>query len=187
MAFMSLRHAILGFLSLEPTSGYTLKQRFDGSVRSFWSATQSQIYRELHGLASDGFVVGESMASNEGRPDRRVYALTAEGRDALEAWLAEPLEPLQLRHPLLLKLVFAAELPPEKLDALLLSYAHGLDATRADLSARLADDRIFSLARNDREAELWRLSIEHGLAWCDTELRWIADARARLGPNNPRS
>ena len=45
---MSLRGAILGFLSFEPTSGYTLKQRFDGSVRSFWSATQSQIYRELH-------------------------------------------------------------------------------------------------------------------------------------------
>ena len=45
---VSLRAAILGFLAIEPTTGYTLKQRFDGSVGSFWTATQSQIYRELY-------------------------------------------------------------------------------------------------------------------------------------------
>src|SRR5215510_7848804 len=99
---MSLRGAILGFLALEPTSGYTLKQRFDGSVGSFWSATQSQIYRELHALEADGLIAAEAVPGS-GKPDRKVYSLTAPGQRALVQWLEEPLDPLFLRHPLLLK------------------------------------------------------------------------------------
>ena len=36
--FMSLKHAILGFLSLQPMTGYDLKKAFDQSVRHFWPA-----------------------------------------------------------------------------------------------------------------------------------------------------
>src|SRR5215471_12599247 len=111
---MSLRGAILGFLSLEPTSGYLLKQRFDGSVGSFWTATQSQIYRELHQLEAEGLVAVERRPG-DGRPDSKLYSLLPAGRAALAAWLDEPLEPLVLRHPLLLKLAFAAPLPPATL------------------------------------------------------------------------
>jgi DNA-binding PadR family transcriptional regulator len=176
---MSLRHAILGFLDLEPTTGYTLKQRFDGSVRSFWSATQSQIYRELHALEGEGLVAVTSVPG-DGKPDRKVYALTERGRAELRAWLEAPLEPVFLRHPLLLKLVFAADLPPAKLDVVLERYAAGLAAVRDEYTRRLADPSIFSLARSAREGAIWRLSIEHGLAWCETELAWTRKARRKL-------
>ncbi|WP_437624940.1 PadR family transcriptional regulator [Sorangium sp. So ce1151] len=176
---MSLRGAILGFLSFEPTSGYTLKQRFDGSVRSFWSVTQSQIYRELHALEGEGLVEARTVPG-DGKPDRKVYSLTEPGRAALKAWLEAPLEPLMLRHPLLLKLVFAAHLPPAKLDDILARYARDIEATRVDHEGRLGDEQIFSLARSARERDIWRLSIEHGLAWCDAELRWIERARGEL-------
>lgn len=176
---MSLRGAILGFLSLEPTSGYTLKQRFDGSVRSFWSATQSQIYRELHALEREGLVEVEAVPGN-GRPERKVYSLTRPGRAALERWLAEPLDALELRHPMLLKLVFAAHAAPAALGGILEGYARGVVASRAEYTARLEDQAIFSLARSAREAAIWRLSIEHGVAWCDAELRWIKRARGIL-------
>lgn len=176
---MSLRGAILGFLSLEPCSGYTLKQRFDGSVGSFWSATQSQIYRELHGLEREALVATERQPG-DGKPDRKVYTLTAAGRTALDAWLAEPLEPLQLRHPLLLKVVFAADMPPATLDGLLGRYADGIEATRRDYAARRASPAIFALARSPRERKLWTLAIEHGLAWCDMELAWVRRARRAM-------
>ncbi|MCW5889038.1 MAG: PadR family transcriptional regulator [bacterium] len=176
---MSLRGAILGFLSLEPCSGYTLKQRFDGSVGSFWSATQSQIYRELHTLERERLVEPERQPG-EGKPDRKVYALTAGGRAALDAWLAEPLEPLQLRHPLLLKVVFAAAAPPAAVDALLARYAEGIEVTRRDYAARLKSPGIFALARSARERTLWILAIEHGLDWCDMELAWIRRSRRAL-------
>ena len=34
-----------------------------------------------------------------------------------------------------------------------------------------------SLARSAHEERLWRLAIEHGIAWCDMELAWLAKAR----------
>lgn len=171
----------MGFVSLGPTSGYTLKKRFDGSLRSFWTATQSQIYRELHRLERDGLVTAER-APGEGKPDRKLYAITRTGRSALAQWLAEAPEPLVLRHPLLLRFVFAASQPAVELDGLLERYAAGVAASRADYARRIDAPQIFSLARSQRERRIWRLAIEHGLAWCDMELNWLARARRELGP-----
>ena len=53
---MSLRFAILGFLSVRPFSGYDLKRAFDQSVRHFWTADQAAIYRTLGELESKGLV-----------------------------------------------------------------------------------------------------------------------------------
>ena len=53
---MSLKHAILGFLSFKPLSGYDLKKAFDNSVRHFWPANQSQIYRTLSQMTDEGLV-----------------------------------------------------------------------------------------------------------------------------------
>jgi len=184
---VSLRAAILGFLRLEPTSGYVLRQRFEGSVGSFWSVTQSQIYRELHALAADGKVEVEREAGN-GKPDRKVYRLTKSGEAEFAEWLRAPVEPQQLRHALLLKFVFAADVEPKVLDRVLENYEQTLAATRREYVARASAPEIFSLARNKREALLWRLSIEHGVEWVDTELRWVRRARGELGgrPRNKR-
>lgn len=182
---MSLRAAILGFLELQPTTGYSLKQRFEGSVGSFWSVTQSQIYRELHALAQER-LVSVRRERGEGKPDRKVYGVTKAGRELLHRWLCEPLEPLQLRHPLLLKFVFSAEIAPAALDAILKSYRQGVAATAVEYEARLGAQEIFSLARSPREAEIWRLSIEHGLAWCEVETAWIDKARKRLSRGKAR-
>ena len=51
---MSLEYAILGFLNYQPFSGYDLKKLFDTSVRHFWPADQSQIYRTLARLTEQG-------------------------------------------------------------------------------------------------------------------------------------
>jgi PadR family transcriptional regulator, regulatory protein AphA len=178
---VSLQAAILGFIALEPASGYTLKQRFDGSVRSFWTATQSQIYRELHALERQRLVAVKSVPQ-DGKPDRKVYSVTPDGRAALVRWLAEAPEPLALRHPLLLKFVFAADMLPGELDALLRRYEEGVSETRKEYVARIGEPKIFSLARSDRERRLWRLAVEHGLAWCDMELEWLARVRRELAP-----
>ena len=47
---MSLKHAILGFLSFKSLTGYGLKKAFDRSVQHFGPGNQSQIYRELAAL-----------------------------------------------------------------------------------------------------------------------------------------
>jgi|SRR5688572_15952126 PadR family transcriptional regulator, regulatory protein AphA len=176
---MSLRHAILGFLDIEPATGYTLMQRFEGSVGAFWSATQSQIYRELHGLLEAGLVTME-VVPQDGKPARKLHALTPEGRAELQRWLAAPMEPMQLRDPLQLRLVFAAGVPPAQLDAALADYESGLRTRLAEYRARLKDVEIFGLARSARERLIWTLSVENGIAWCEAQLKWLRSARERL-------
>ena len=179
MTFVSLKHAILGFIDLEPATGYTLAQRFDGSTASFWSATQSQIYRELHDLERANMVECE-VIPQPGKPSRKLYKITKAGSAELARWLAAPVEPLQLRDPFQLKFVFAAQLPAAELDAALARHAQELEQKREEYKARLGMPEIFSLARSPREALLWRLSIDNGLAFVDAQLRWTARARAAL-------
>ena len=79
---MSLEHAILGFLNYRPFSGYDLKKVFDSSVRHFWAADQSQIYRTLARMAKKGFAEQEIIEQTD-RPTRKLYHITAEGRTEL--------------------------------------------------------------------------------------------------------
>lgn len=124
---MSLRHAILGFLSIQPFSGYDLKRYFDASIRHFWSADQAAIYRALTELAADGLVEQERIAQTA-RPDRKVYHLTPSGRSALDGWLATPTTPVARREPLLVKLFFAGRLAPEALTQLLEAERQSVEA-----------------------------------------------------------
>jgi PadR family transcriptional regulator AphA len=176
---MSLRLAILGFLDLEPTTGYTLAQRFSGSVGSFWSSTQSQIYRELHELEREQLAQVE-VVPQPGKPPRKVYSLTALGHSQLAQLLAAPSEALVLRDPFLLTFVFSAGTPPEQLDGALERHAAELEARRQEYQARLTAPYIFELARSEREALVWRLSLENGSSWCEAQLAWVAQARREL-------
>ncbi|MDX1981252.1 MAG: PadR family transcriptional regulator [Bryobacteraceae bacterium] len=104
---MSLPHILLGLLS-EPATGYELKQRFDQTLRHFWSAELSQIYPTLHRLHSGRLLTVKTQAPRHG-PERRVYRRTAKGRRALLDWLDSPLEPGDLRIGYLARVFFAGE------------------------------------------------------------------------------
>jgi hypothetical protein len=88
----------------------------------------------------------------------------------------------------MLKFVFAAQLPAAELDAALQRHAQEQQRTIEEYQARLAMPQIFALARSPREALLWRLSIENGLAFCEAQLHWTARARAALieQPKHPK-
>ncbi|MCY3698972.1 MAG: PadR family transcriptional regulator [Gemmatimonadetes bacterium] len=82
---MSLDHILLGLLR-EPASGYDLKDAFNETVAHFWSAELSQIYPTLKRLEERGLLRSRLEPSPKG-PDRRVYRLTAEGREELRRWV----------------------------------------------------------------------------------------------------
>ena len=172
---MSLKFAILGFLALDATSGYTLQQRFDASVSSFWSVTQSQIYRELKDLERDGWVCSE-IVPGHGRPARNVYSVTPRGTAALQQWLREPVEPQQIRHPLLLKLAFSGLSDPAVGSTLLEEYHAELGVVEASYQDRAGAAEIFGHARTSREALIWQLILENGLSWVRAERAWAARA-----------
>ncbi len=114
---MSLRHAILGFLSLRPQTGYELKNVFANSVSHFWSADQAQIYRMLSELVDKGLASVERIAQAD-RPDRKVHHITSAGRVALDTWLQTPSSPPIPREPFLVKLFFMSRLDTDQVKGL---------------------------------------------------------------------
>ena len=83
---MSLRYALLGFLSTTPASGYMLGRKFASGAGAMWEAFPSQIYPELRRLEKLGWIEGKTSPRDKLR--RRVYQVTALGKRELQNWVA---------------------------------------------------------------------------------------------------
>ena len=108
------RYAVLGALSIRPGSGYDIKKFCDNTLSFFWAENYGQIYPVLKQLEEEG-LAGKETVIAEGRPARNVYHITDEGRAELNEWLLLPVEPATHRMELILKLVFAADIPASNL------------------------------------------------------------------------
>lgn len=107
-----ITYGVLGLLAFwGPLSGYDLKRVFDHTLAPMWGAAQSQIYKELRRMQALGWVE-MTREEQETRPDRKVYAITAQGHTALRQWQAQPPEVFQLRDELLLKVLFGTFATP---------------------------------------------------------------------------
>ncbi len=172
---MSLEHAILGFLNYAPMSGYGLKKAFDTSVRHFWPADQSQIYRTLRELTARGWVIVEVIPQQD-RPNRKVYHITDAGREELRRWLATPLPPEEPRIPWLIQIFFAGQLRDDEIIAL-------LEGQVAELRARLQRyDRVPQQAAPYAEAVqspcevfFWALTLDYGIRMTRAALEWLEE------------
>lgn len=90
---MDVKTLCLGLLSARPGSGYDLKKEFESLFKHFYSAGYGSIYPALADLAACGLVTCEQIAQS-GKPDRKVYRITPEGRQAF----ARALERCQPQH-----------------------------------------------------------------------------------------
>lgn len=100
---MALEHALLVALREQPASGLDLARRFEKSIGFFWHATHQQIYRVLGRMERDGWVTVETVPQT-GRPDKKMHAVSAAGRQVLADWLAEPMAVETFRSELAVKL-----------------------------------------------------------------------------------
>jgi DNA-binding PadR family transcriptional regulator len=107
---MSLPYAILALLVSQSRSGYDLTKEFDGSVGFFWKATHQQIYRELAKLEEQGYVTAEAVVQ-QGRPDKKLYRMTAAGQQQLTQWIAIPCDVMAVKEEILVK-TFVGNLVP---------------------------------------------------------------------------
>jgi DNA-binding PadR family transcriptional regulator len=168
---MSLKFAILGLLNAIPMTGYDLKhQAFDATVRHFWPADQSQIYRTLTQLADGGWVT-VTVEEQDDRPDRKVYAITEAGQQALTDWLKSDQTVPTLRDPLLVQLFFGQEVP--RVD-LLRVVGNQLAIHQAQLAAYEQIPIPPPESRpDDRWLALQHLTLEFGLALEQAYVDWL--------------
>ena len=103
-----MRHALLALLSKEPAHGYELKQAIESELGELWPPVNvGQIYKTLGRLEADGLVRSSAVAQAS-RPDKKVFELTAAGRDELTAWVDQPSPAVRVKEEFFTKLVLAA-------------------------------------------------------------------------------
>jgi len=180
---MSLDFAILGFLNYRPSTGYDLKKVFDTSVRHFWAADQSQIYRTLARLSDEGLTRIELVPQDD-RPDRKVYHITDQGREALKAWVAGPFPSVAPHSGPLVQVFFSGMLTDEQALARFEEAAAIFRATLAlydqvpgqveEYRARLGDTR---------EHYFWMLTLDLGRRTMQAQLDWAESVITQLKAN----
>ena len=80
----SVQNALMALLAERPRHGYELRDLFEAALGGHWDLNCGQIYSSLERLARDGLVVEESIEKGGG-PDKRLWALTEEGKRELAA------------------------------------------------------------------------------------------------------
>jgi PadR family transcriptional regulator, regulatory protein AphA len=172
-------YVVLGLVVRDgPSTPYALKTAVGRGVAHFWPFPHSQIYAETERLAGLGLLAEER--EHTGRR-RRSYRITAEGRDALAAWLAEPAdEPPQFRSLGLLKLFFSHHAQPE--------HVAELARAQAELHRRTVEVTTAIIerlqARGDRPGQLAVAELM-GDAYRVMAERWEQIGRAALEPPGP--
>lgn len=184
----STPYAVLGLLSLEPMSGYDIRNAAATSIGHFWSESFGQIYPALADLRARG-LIRRLPGGRAGGRERQVYEITERGRRALREWRAVPPRAEPVRNELLLKLFFGDR------D----SRAHDADSVSQLLArerARLAEfrrirERVTHEHRGHPGLPHWMITLSYGehrsranVRWCRETLRVLgggrtADARRR--------
>jgi DNA-binding PadR family transcriptional regulator len=129
-------YSVLGLLSLGEWTAYELAGLMARSVGIVLSRAPSVVYEEPKRLVAMGFATARTEA--RGQRSVAVYAITAPGRAALAAWLAEPSAFPSLDAEAIVKTVFAGA-----------GRAEDLRATVGQLRAQAAERLEALLVQNE--------------------------------------
>ena len=175
---MSLKHGLLGLLNYNSMTGYDLSKIFSDSLSFFWTATTSQVYRELSTMERDSWVTSE-VEIQFSKPNKKVYSITELGKKEMQEWLnnqnVKEDNPGD-RNPMLMKLFFGAEVPR----AVMAQYL-GKTKEFYEEKLRELDQAKEIIAYNDVESSkdkimYWKLCESYGEYYCKAILEWIEEA-----------
>jgi len=132
---MSLKYGLLGFLSSQEMSGYDLEKLFSKSIGFFWHAQISQVYRDLKSMEKSGWVKSKEVIQT-GKPNKKIFNITTQGRQALEDWLIgyDVKGDFEVRVGILVRMFFAANRPKSETIRILETYKSKCEEAMAALS-----------------------------------------------------
>jgi PadR family transcriptional regulator AphA len=167
---MSLEYAILGFLNYQPFSGYDLKKIFDATVKHFWPADQSQIYRTLAQLTEKG-CVEMKVVEQSGRPDRKVYHITAGGRKELARWMLSDPPKESTRSAALIQVFFLGRMTDKQI-------LKKFEKLYDELPDQI--DEYSKLVDSPRETYFWLSTLDLGKRTMRANLEWAEHIIAQI-------
>src|ERR1700744_4175662 len=178
-----LEIAVLGLLNESPMHGYELRKRLSTLLGAFRAFSYGSLYPTLRRLSEAGWISEEAPdsvpgAATRSRRGKRVYRLTAEGKEHFAQLLAE---------------VGPDAFDDEGFGARLAFFAQ----TRSDIRLQILEGRRrrveekregmrSSLARTRQRLDRYTLELqEHGLDSVDREARWLTELIAHEHAQTP--
>ena len=103
MSISVLGYAILSLIARTPLSGYDIAREMRRPHSFFYGQAQySQIYPELARLEQAELLTSQ-LVDQQGKPDKKLYTLSAQGLQALQEWVVAPTAIQEVRSPFLIK------------------------------------------------------------------------------------
>ncbi len=179
---MSLPHALLGLINYQPSTGYDLKNKFQKSIHFFWNATLPHIYRSLNQMEKQGWITSK-VEQQSGKPNRKVYRITNDGKKELLNWLNKPPVEPEFRHSMLVKVFFGKQLPKERFAGYLRNWReYNVNLLKQyETEVMPVIKRQSEKSRYAEDADYWGMSLDYGIRhshmvidWCDQALKNIS-------------
>lgn len=171
---MSVQNALLALLAHRPRHGYELHGAFEAIVggEQNWDVKPAQIYVTLARLEKKGLVKEEAV-EQDGRPEKRIYAITEAGRKELDGWLSTPVKADHQRQEFFLKLMLClatGEADPSKIiynqRASLYRVLHNITSRRSKIDPKTALAQI--------------LLLDQVVMHLEADIKWLEMIEARL-------
>jgi DNA-binding PadR family transcriptional regulator len=159
---MDIKFPILGFLMEAEATGYDLRRRFLDPIGFFYRVSDGSIYPALKRLAREGLVTVRT--ERHGRRTRKVYAITARGRERFVRMLREPAAPVFVFDEMQVKVYFADHDPASALD-------HLEHAIRDDSEHAAWLKKVVARMRRERSSPFRRVVVELGQAVVEAKVR----------------
>ena len=175
-----LKHGILGLLNYCDMTGYEIMEAFRDSLKFFWNAQTSQIYRELQGLDKNRWV-SKTVVSQQKRPDKHVYSITEAGKEELIRWLAEEGPGLDVRAPILMKVFFLGERSREENIRFFQQYRDQCEKFMESMEAVPGYISEYSSYVEDKEKTIyWQMTMDYGRRKMQMCMDWAQDCIRKL-------
>jgi DNA-binding PadR family transcriptional regulator len=171
---LSVRNAILGLLAQKPRHGYELHAAFSAVVgEATWDVKPAQIYTTLERLEESGLVETQSDLGEGREPDRRIYAITHDGRDALRDWFNEGVATEHQRDEFYVKLMIgmaSGEADPSRI----------IQTQRSMLYQELHDATAQRDTYDPHTEMAQILLVDKAIMHLEADLRWLDMIEMRL-------
>jgi DNA-binding PadR family transcriptional regulator len=164
--------AVLHMLAEKPMHPYQMRQRIrDHGIDYAIKVTHGALYHTVERLAGRGFIEAVETSRAGRRPERTVYAITAEGQDEALAQLRIMISRPVQEYPVLgSALTFARMVAPDELALLLRRRAVSVEARIA------AHDTIVDGLRKQGVDRVGLIEVEYCQAVLRAELDWLRAA-----------
>ncbi|HTX01820.1 MAG TPA: PadR family transcriptional regulator [Acidimicrobiales bacterium] len=168
---MSVRHALLAFLSAGPKYGLQLRQEFEESTGDVWPLNVGQVYTTLQRLERDELVRSDDRGDEAG--PQKIFHITEAGRRELETWLSTPPDMTEPpRDELVIKVLAALRVPGVSVHDVIQVHRRYLVELMQQWTRLKEDEADLDLT--------FALVVDAELLRLDSVVRWLDTADGRL-------